>query len=79
MTTKPVRTFAAVMVMVLLMVASGEAVYRDNGPTGPVPGKFIVKLKPQTRMETLNQSLGRGNRLENTFFAPNPNRWPRPM
>jgi hypothetical protein len=64
MTTKPVRTFAAVMVMVLLMVASGEAVYRDNGPTGPVPGKFIVKLKPQTRMETLNQSLGRGNRLE---------------
>ncbi len=64
MTTKPVRAFAAVLVMVLLMVASGEAVYRDNGPTGPVPGKFIVKLKSQVRMEALDQSLGRGNRLD---------------
>jgi len=53
---------------VMLFTASAGAVYRDNGPSGPVPGKFIVKLKKDVRVESLSRSLGGSDRL--TRFSP---------
>ena len=40
-----------------VLVSSAAAVYHENGPTGPVPGKFIVKLKPGVRSDLLAKSL----------------------
>jgi len=64
MNTRSYRTIVAVTVTLALLTSSVGAVYRDPGPTGPVPGKFIVKLKKQVRAEALNQALGGSHRLE---------------
>ncbi|MCK4301516.1 MAG: S8 family serine peptidase, partial [candidate division Zixibacteria bacterium] len=51
------------IILLALLCASAGAVYRSPGPTGPVPGKFIVKLKPNVRPQMLSQSLSKEDHL----------------
>ncbi|MFH1688204.1 MAG: S8 family serine peptidase [bacterium] len=51
----------------LLVTASyptASAVTGYNGPSGPVPGRFVVKLKAGIRPHQLPKSLGQGNTLQ---------------
>ena len=59
-----IRVLALSLVIAGFLVSSSEAIYHENGPTGPVPGKFIVKLKPGVRADLLAKSLDAGQRLE---------------
>lgn len=59
-----IRALAISLILAAVLVSSSQAVYHENGPTGPVPGKFIVKLKPGVRVDLLAKSLNSGQRLE---------------
>ncbi|MDH3936021.1 MAG: S8 family peptidase [candidate division Zixibacteria bacterium] len=61
---KVIRTLINLLVLAAVFVSSSEAVYRENGPTGPIPGKFIVKLKSNVRLDVVSKGLSKGNRLE---------------
>ncbi len=59
-----IRTVIISLTIICLLVPSAQSVYRDPGPTGPVPGKFIVKLKPGVKADRLAQSLSSDQHLE---------------
>ncbi len=57
------KTLLSAIILLALLCAPVGAVYRSPGPTGPVPGKFIVKLKSNVRPQALSQSLSKGDHL----------------
>ena len=57
------KSLPSAIILLALLCASAGAVYRSSGPTGPVPGKFIVKFKLNVRPQMLSQSLGKEDHL----------------
>jgi len=58
------KSMCHVLAVVILSLAAGGT-YSSDLPTGPVPGKFIVKLSRKANPKRLGQALALGNRLEN--------------
>ncbi len=52
-----------------VLCLSAVAAFAQN-PTGPVPGKFVVKLAPGVSPADLSQALGREDRIVKAFPAP---------
>lgn len=56
------KILLTVSVFVLTFCAAAT-VYSFIGPTGPVPGKFIVKLKSRVKSDAVAKALGKGDHI----------------
>ncbi len=55
--------YRMILILVMLIVLPGVGTTAEL-PTGPVPGKYIVKLAPHVNIALLTQSLGKEIRLQ---------------
>ncbi len=62
---------ASILILIVAVMAlSSFAASTVDQPSGPVPGKFIVKLAPGVTPANLTNALGPGTSLQKAFSAP---------